>query len=199
MKLFECGVRYNKMLENGMQKKVTELYIVDALSFSEAEQRIIKEMEPYGEFDVVSEKITNYSELVRSGDAMADLWYKVKINLVCIDEKTMREKKTPCWLLVQAKDIDDARRLTNEHMKDSVVDWNCESVSETKIMDVFVYGEESDKKIARVDAASVVRQSMHEFRDDDSGPHPLNVVAPERHHTVYIDKKVQHGKARDDI
>lgn len=58
---------------------------------------------------------------------------------------TGKEKKTPSYLLVQAKNIDDARRLTNEHMKDSVADWNCEAVSETKIMDVFLYGEESNK------------------------------------------------------
>ena len=63
MKLFECGIRYEKTMENGMQKKVTELYIVDALSFTEAESRIIGEMSRFisGEFDVVSEKITNYS------------------------------------------------------------------------------------------------------------------------------------------
>lgn len=196
MKLFECGVRYNKMLDNGMQKKVTELYIVDALSFSEAEQRIIKEMEPYGEFDVVSEKITNYSELVRSGDAQADLWYKVKINLVCIDEKTMREKKTPCWLLVQAKDIDDARRLTNEHMRDSVADWNCESVSETKIMDVFVYGEES-KKPVRVDVTDKVRQAVRDKFEE----HNTKVCASDKvsGEVSYCNKTEKHGKARDDI
>lgn len=139
MRLFECGVRYNKMLENGQEKKVTEFYIVDALSFSEAEQRIIKEMSVYGEFKVVSEKITNYSELVRSNDTEADLWYKVKVNLIIHDEKTDKEKKMPSYLLVQAKNIDDARRLTNEHMKGTVSDWDCEAVSETKIMDVFLY------------------------------------------------------------
>lgn len=145
MRLFECGVRYNKTLENGQEKKVTEFYIVDALSFSEAEERITKEMSAYGEYEVVSEKITNYSELVRSNDTEADLWYKVKINLITLDEMTSKEKKTPLYLLVQAKNIDDARRLTNEHMKGTVSDWNCEAVSETKIMDVFVYGEESNK------------------------------------------------------
>ena len=74
MKLFECGIRYEKTLENGMQKRVTELYIVDALSFTEAESRIIGEMSCFisDEFDVVSEKITNYSELVPSADSMAD-------------------------------------------------------------------------------------------------------------------------------
>lgn len=196
MKLFECGIRYNKTLENGQEKKVTELYIVDALSFSEAEQRIIKEMSAYGEFEVVSEKITNYSELVRSNDTEADLWYKVKVNLITLDEKTMKEKKTPLYLLVQAKNIDDARRLTNEHMKDSVADWNCEAVSETKIMDVFVYGEESKKPVC-VDVTDKVRQAVRDKFEE----HNTKVCASDKvsGEVSYCNKKEKHGKARDDI
>lgn len=131
-----------------MQKKVTELYIVDALSFTEAESRIIKEMSCYvsGEFDVVSEKITNYSQLVKSDNAQADKWYKVKINYIQTDEKTGKEKKTATYLLVQAKDIDDARRMTNKYMEGTVVDWDCEAVSETKIMDVFLYEADGTNK-----------------------------------------------------
>ena len=95
MRLFECGIRYEKTLENGMQKKVTELYIVDALSFTEAESRIIGEMSCFisGEFSVVSEKITNYSELVSTDNTEADKWYKVKINIITLDEKERRKAK----------------------------------------------------------------------------------------------------------
>lgn len=148
MRLFECGIRYEKTLENGMQKKVTELYIVDALSFTEAEGRVIKEMSCYlsGEFEVVSEKITNYSEIVMSDNAEADKWYKVKINYIVIDEKTEKEKKTAVYYLVQAKDIDDARRMTNKHMEGTMMDWDCEAVSETKIMDVFLYEADGTNK-----------------------------------------------------
>ncbi len=192
MKLFECGIRYNKTLENGQEKKVTELYIVDALSFSEAEQRIIKEMSAYGEYEVVSEKITNYSELVRSNDTEADLWYKVKVNLITLDEKTGKEKKAPLYLLVQAKNIDDARRLTNEHMKDSVADWNCEAVSETKIMDVFVYGEESKKPVC-VDVTDKVRQAVRDKFEE----HNTKVCASDK--VSYCNKTEKRGKARDDI
>ena len=131
-----------------MQKKVTELYIVDALSFTEAEGRVIKEMSCYlsGEFEVVSEKITNYSEIVMSDNAEADKWYKVKINYIVIDEKTEKEKKTAVYYLVQAKDIDDARRMTNKHMEGTMMDWDCEAVSETKIMDVFLYEADGTNK-----------------------------------------------------
>ena len=158
MRLFECGIRYEKTLENGMQKKVTELYIVDALSFTEAEGRVIKEMSCYlsGEFEVVSEKITNYSQLVKSDNSQADKWYKVKINYIQTDERTEKEKKTATYLLVQAKDIDDARRMTNKYMEGTVVDWDCEAVSETKIMDVFLYETDAANKKAPINKDRIV-------------------------------------------
>lgn len=141
MRLFECGVRYEKTLENGLRKKVTELYIVDALSFSEAERRVTDGMTPYtgGAFDVVSEKITNYSEVVSNDDPEAGKWYRVKINLMALDERTGTEKKNAVYYLIQAKDIDDARRRTDAFMRGCVADWECEAIQETKIMDVFLY------------------------------------------------------------
>lgn len=139
MKLFECGIRYEKTLENGMQKKVTELYIVDALSFTEAESRITDEMSCYisGEFEVVSEKITKYSEVVETADG--DKWYKAKVNFITLDEKSGIEKKQAMFYLIQAKDIDHARKRLNEHMHGSMADWECEALQETKIMNVFLY------------------------------------------------------------
>lgn len=144
MKLFECGIRYEKTLDNGMHKKVTELYIVDALSFTEAESRIIGEMSCYisGEFEVVSEKITKYSELVEISNG--DKWYKAKVNYVTLDEKSGAEKKQAYFYLIQANDIDHARICLNEHMESSMADWECEALQETKIMDVFLYETQDD-------------------------------------------------------
>lgn len=161
MKLFECGIRYEKTMENGMQKKVTELYIVDALSFTEAESRIIGEMSCYisGEFAVVSEKITNYSELVSSNNAEADKWYKVKINLITLDEHTMVEKKSPVYLLVQAHDIDDARSRLTEYMDGTLADWECEALQETKIMDVFLYAPDALHGKAKTDEDDALQQA----------------------------------------
>lgn len=143
MKLFECGIRYDKTLENGMQKKVTELYIVGALSFTEAESRITGEMSCFisGEFEVVSEKITNYSELVET--AGGDRWYKAKVNFTTLDEWSGAKKKQALYCLIQAKDIDHARRRLNEHMQGSMADWECEALQETKIMDVFLYAPDA--------------------------------------------------------
>ena len=95
MMLYECGIRYERTMPNGMSKKVTELYLVDACSFAEAEGRITKEMEPYisGDFDVVTIKRTNYSEIV-DGLSTADKWFKAKLVFITVDEKSGKEKKT---------------------------------------------------------------------------------------------------------
>lgn len=134
-RLYEVGVRYEKTLENGLEKMVTEQYIVRAISFSDAENKIVEEMTPFihGSFDVVSEKRTRYMEIVRSSDADA----VVKIKVVCLNEKTGKENESRIRLLVCAKDIDDVREATRKHMKDAVSDWSVESIVETKYIDVF--------------------------------------------------------------
>lgn len=141
MMLYECGVRYERTMENGMTKKVTELYLVDACSFAEAEGRITKEMKPYisGDFDVVSIKRTNYSEIVENGVDSADKWFKAKLMLVTLDEKTAKEKKQAVYFIVKASDINNAHMVVVEHMKTSVVDYEIATLDETKIMDLFRY------------------------------------------------------------
>lgn len=140
MMLYECGVRYERTMENGMTKKVTELYLVDALSFAEAEGRITNEMEPYisGEFDVVTIKRTNISEIVE-GAVHADKWFKAKLMYITIDEKTGKEKKQAVHFIVRASDINNAHICVVEHMKGSVMDYEIATLDETKIMDLFRY------------------------------------------------------------
>lgn len=147
-KYFECGIRYEKTQEDGSQRKVTELYIVQACSFTEAEARFTNEMSAFisGESEVVSEKITNYTEVVPSVSAEADKWYKVKLNFITMDERTEKEKKTAVYYLVQAKDIDDARRLTDAFMSPTAIDYTTEAVQETKIMDVYLYNPDGSLK-----------------------------------------------------
>lgn len=142
MMLYECGVRYEKTTDKGMAVKVTELYLVDALSFAEAEGRITKEMEPYisGDFDVVTIKRTNISEIVEnaadSADS-ADKWFKAKLKYITIDEKTGREKKQAVHFIVRATDINNAHSVVVGHMKDCVMDYEIATLDETKIMDLF--------------------------------------------------------------
>lgn len=141
MTLYECGVRYERTMPNGMSKKVTELYLVDACSFAEAEGRITKEMEPYisGDFDVVTIKRTNYSEIVENGADSADKWLKAKLMFVTYDEKTAKEKKQAVYFIVKASDINNAHICVVEHMKGSVMDFEIATLDETKIMDIFRY------------------------------------------------------------
>ena len=134
---FECKVRYVRMLETGMQKAVNEPYLVDALSFTEAESRITEEMAPFisGEFTVSAVKREKLSEVFY--DETGDKWYKVKYNIITVDEKTAVEKKTSVTTLVQAANFQAALDNFMEGMKGTMADYEIEKVAETKIMDVY--------------------------------------------------------------
>ena len=138
---FECKIRYEKVMEDGKNKKVTESYLVDALSFTEAEKRIIDEMKPFitGEFTVEAIKRYNITDLFETEDTDADKWFKVKINYITLDEKSGREKKTASYMLVQAADIKDAQKRFEEGMKGAMADYQVEKIVETKIMDIFKF------------------------------------------------------------
>ena len=141
---FECKVRYEKIAENGMTKKVTEPYLVDALSFTEAESRIIEEITPFisGEFTVADIKRANYSELFPCEDDAADRWFKCKLYFITLDEKSGAEKRTATNILVQASDLRDAVKKLDEGMKDSMADYSIASIAETAIMDVYPYSND---------------------------------------------------------
>jgi hypothetical protein len=134
---FECKVRYFKMQENGATKKVTEPYLVDALSFTEAEARIIEEQTPYisGEFTVNAVKRTNISEIFY--DETGDKYFLVKVAFITIDEKTAVEKKTSTLILVQASNIQNALDNFNEGMKGTMADFEIQSITETPLVDVY--------------------------------------------------------------
>jgi len=143
---FECKIRYEKTMENGMNKKVTEPYLVDALSFTEAEARIIEEIAPFisGEFTISAIKRANYSELFPSEEEAADRWFKCKLIFITLDEKSGAEKKSPTQVLVQAESVKDAEKKLAEGMKDTMADYQVSSIIETAIVDVFPYSKEKD-------------------------------------------------------
>ena len=141
---FECKIQYEKMMEDGLQKKVVETYTIDALSFSEAEERIIEEMSSYisGEFDVTDIKKAAYKEIFFSDEEMADKWYKTKLQFITIDEKTAKEKKSSVNYLVNAGTLNGAVKNIDEVMGGTMVDYVISSVAETSLMDVYEYGKE---------------------------------------------------------
>ena len=142
---FECKIAYEKVMEDGLQKKVNETYTVDALSFTEAEKRIMEEMSSYisGEFAVKDIKIAPYKEIFFSEDASADRWYKAKLQFITIDEKTEKEKRSSVNYLVQAGTLKGAVNNIEEVMGGSMIDYVIASVAETTLMDVFEYAKSS--------------------------------------------------------
>ena len=143
---FECKVRYEKMQESGMQKTVTEPYLVDALSFTEAESRIIEEIKPYisGEFTIADIKRVKYAETFFNAEG--DRYFKSKLYFLSLDEKSGSEKKTAVNMLVQASTLKEAVDIVETEMKKTMIDYEFASVAETAIMDVFPYSVESHKE-----------------------------------------------------
>lgn len=152
---FQCTIKYEKTLENGLVKKVSEPYLVDAISFTEAEKRIIEEIKPFmtGIFEVSDIKRAHYAELFESTDESADRFFKAKLQFITLDEKSGKEKKTSQNLLVQAADLRDSIQRLDEGMKTSTIDYTIASVQETPIMDIYHYKEMVSDNFRKVDEA----------------------------------------------
>lgn len=138
-KWFEVKVRYERQANDGMQKKVIELYVVDALSFSEAENTITEEMSSIasGDFEVKAITPAVYGEVFFSDLDTDDKWYKAKLEFITIDEKTEKEKRSPVTYLVQGKSVESAVKHVDDVMNGTMIDYSIASINETKIMDVF--------------------------------------------------------------
>ena len=138
---FECKIRYEKIMEDGLPKKINDVYVVDALSFSEAEERIIEEMSSYisGEIEIVDVKIAPYREVFFADDNLADQWFKAKLSFITIDERTDKEKRTSMMYLVNAGNISSAINNIDKVMSGTMIDYVTTSISATKIFDVFEY------------------------------------------------------------
>ena len=138
---FECTVSYEKMMENGMQKKVSEPYLVKAYSFTEAEAMIIDYVKPFisGDFQVKSIKRCKCSEIVE--DPNGDRYFSSTINMITLDEKSGQEKKTRVPLIVQATNMQGAMDNLTKHMSGSMADYEVAKIEESKIMDVVLEAE----------------------------------------------------------
>ena len=144
---FECKVRYEKTQEDGSDKLVNELYVVDALSFTEAEASIIDNMAVYvsGELKIANINPANYNEIFFTGNDDDDLWFKARLAFITIDDKN-KEKRTYVNYLIQAKSIERAKRYVDEVMDETIIDYELKSLSETKIFDVFEHEPSTDNK-----------------------------------------------------
>ena len=135
---YETTVRYER--SKGDENNIaTEAYAVDALSFAEAEQRITEEMEPYcsGEFDVKKIAIAPYREVFFSGVEDDDKFFRATVAIITLDERTGKEKKNNVNYLVQAKNIETARRYVVDAFFNTAMEYEIKRLVETKILDVF--------------------------------------------------------------
>jgi len=144
---FECKIQYEKTMEDGLQKKITESYVIDALSFTEAEQRIMEEMSSYisGEFTIKDIKIAPYKEIFFADQDLADRWYKAKVQFITIDEKSEKEKRSNINYLVNAGTLNGAVKNIDEVMGGTMIDYVIAAVAETQIMDVYEYGRDKEQ------------------------------------------------------
>ncbi len=139
---FECKVRYDKTMEDGLTKRVTETYIVEALSFTEAEARFTEEIEPFvgrAEYEISDIKKARICDLVESQDGNDDRWYKARVAFLSLDEKTGQEKRTNRTMLVQAADLRLAIKNLDGHMAGSMADYVITNMAESPVMDIFHY------------------------------------------------------------
>lgn len=166
----EVKVRYDKTMENGAVKKVTEPYLVDALSCTEAEARVMEELTPLAsDINVTSTAKTKVAEvfLQFSGDK----YYRVKVNFITLDEKTAAEKRSASYIIVPADGFAEALKNFNEGMRGTMADFEIEAITETKIVEVYKYkviedNKEAVKEIAeKVAADPKIQRHAKAFRD----------------------------------
>ena len=138
---FECKVKYLKVMENGLEKPTTEAYLVDALSYTEAESRFLEKIRPFmhSKFEVDSITRVRISDIFFNDKVSADKWYKCKLSFITVDEKNGAEKRRNAFFFVQASDLREAIKYLDENMKGTLGDYEISAVNETMIMDVFPY------------------------------------------------------------
>ncbi|MBB1193949.1 hypothetical protein DNC80_09770 [Flavobacterium sp. SOK18b] len=156
---YECKVKYRKTDETGGQKITTEAYLVDALSYTEAESRINEEMAAYisEEFKITNIKLANYAEIHPFENA--DRWFRSKISLIAYDEESGKERKTNMYVLVQANDVREAYDNTITIMKGTMGDYTIPAVSESPIMDVFPYFSGDEGELEQLERFNALKAS----------------------------------------
>ena len=146
---FEGKVKYIRIGEDGRERKVMEAYLLDAMSYTEAENRIIEEMESIvnGEFYISGLKKSNITEVVSSEDENDDRWYKAKVAIIDADEVSGREKRAFQYYLVAASNINKALENLEKSLASFVVPYEIASLTDTQFMDVFPYFSDEEEQI----------------------------------------------------
>lgn len=143
MKYYEVSAKYVKMDENGKEKKVSEQYLVDAISCSEAESRTIDKLKEMisGEFNVTKIAQSNISEIIEGDSDIADRWFKAKVAFITVDEETGKEKRMCQNVLVYSDTVQNADSEIKTAMSGLMAEFVIVSISESAILEVWPYVE----------------------------------------------------------
>ncbi|KFF12010.1 DUF4494 domain-containing protein [Flavobacterium hydatis] len=160
---YECKVKYRKTDDTGTQKVTTEPYLVDALSYTEAETRINEEMSAYisEEFKITNIKMANYAEIHPFENA--DRWFKSKVSLMAYDEESGKERRSNMYILVQANDVKEAYDNTIGIMKNTMGDYTIPAIAESPIMDVFPYFSGEEGEMEQLERFNALKASKPEL------------------------------------
>lgn len=200
----EVRARYDKMMENGMVKKIVEPYLVDALSCTEAEARVTEELTPFisGDFRISSVVTTKISEIF--WDETGDRFYKVKVNFITLDEKTATEKRNASYILVQASSFKDAYDNFVDGMRGTLADYEIEQICETKIVEVYKADLTPKQEADEILRSPSVQRHVKKFVDAcaDGGVQSVTMTASDgkttQSATISIPQKGNESIPKDD-
>lgn len=139
---FECKVSYERQGEAKGTQKVSEIYLINAFTFTEAEERIIKEVLPFvsfGELNVVNIKKVRLAEIFFSELTEDDKYYRAKVEFIAFDEKSGTEKRSGVSMLIQSSSLSKALERLTKEMESHMGDYDIASITSTPILDVYKY------------------------------------------------------------
>jgi hypothetical protein len=156
---YQCKIKHSKEAEDGFLKQVTEAFVVDAVSYTDAEARIneIAARDIPGEFAVTQITKMNIAEVINNDDA--ELWFKCKVVYSTVDGDSEKEVKINTYILVSALHLKQAFETIEEHFKGMVVPFEIPSITQTKIVDVYPY--ENDEIPSNLKPLNEVEQAMN--------------------------------------
>ena len=146
---FTVKVKYTKQLDNGALKRVSEPYLLAAMTFTDAEARIYEELGAVirGEFTVTGIARTEIHDIFAYDDE--DVWYKCKVTYENMDGDDGKAKKVAQNFLVSAASVKQAYDRIKESLHGLMVDFQIPSIIVSPIVEIFPYNEELDKEISR--------------------------------------------------
>jgi len=177
---YECKVKYRKTDEaTGTQKVTTEPYLVDAVSYTEAESRITEEMSAYisEEFKITSIKTANYAEIHPFENT--DRWFKSKVSLMAYDEESGKERKSNMYLLIQANDVREAYDNTVHVMKTTMSEYSIPAISESPILDVFPYFSGEEDELEQLEKFNALKASKPAVVNEAAFEDPMEFAIEE--------------------